>query len=185
MNTKHLITWFALSTQGLTMVANATEWTTPPGLKPDKIHVADRQRTNTWVREGIITGGDGAVQDVAVRNIKHGLPGKGVERIVVELTGPQRSPLTRAPYFQFAVTPELQQLSLTVFGSPKLQLDDPKMLQASFVKKSQFVENSVRIQDPIEKDRWNLSIPLKRSAPVAVEVFELSNPLRIVIDIKK
>lgn len=165
--------------------AGATGMTTPPGLKPDKIHVAERQKTSSWVREGLVTGGDGSVEGVVVRNVKFGKPGQGVERIVVELSGPQKAVLPKAPYYQMAVTPELQQLTLTVFGSPKLQFADPKLMQTALFKKSGIFEEKMRIQDPIEKDRWNLTLPLKRSAPVAVEVFELSNPLRIVIDVKK
>jgi hypothetical protein len=167
------------------LAANATGLTTPPGLKPDKIHVAERQKTSTWVREGLVTGGDGSVEGVVVRNVKFGKPGQGVERFVIELTAPQKGLLTKAPYYQMAVTPELQQLTLTVFGAPKLQFDDAKLMKTALVKKSQFFDEKMRIQDAIEKDRWNLTLPLKRSAPVAVEVFELSNPLRIVIDVKK
>lgn len=166
-----------------------SEWSAPSGLKPDKVHVADHRKTDTWIREGLVTGGDGSIHDISVRTLRHGLlggaKGKGVERVVVELSGPRKGILERAPYFHVAVTPELQQLSFTLWGSPKLQLDNPRILTSGFVSKSKIMQNGFKVSAPIEKDRWTLAMPLQKSAPVAVEVFELSNPLRIVIDIKK
>src|SRR5271156_350348 len=109
-------------------------------LRPEKVYVAENRKTQTYIKDGLIVGGDQAIQDVVVKDIRRA-KNPMFERIVVDLQGNQGgepAAIQRPPYYQVAVTPDEKRLVFTIFGKPKLQLD-AKKISAEF-KHSQWIQ---------------------------------------------
>ncbi len=150
-------------------------------LRPEKVYVAENRKTQTYIKDGLIVGGDQAIQDVIVKDIRRA-KNPLFERIVIDLEGNQGGEpavIQRPPYYQVAVTPDEKRLIFTVFGKPKLQLD-AKKIDAEF-KHSQWVQG-IQLYPKVEKDSWTFALEMKSGQ--AVEVFELADPVRIIVDIR-
>jgi hypothetical protein len=150
-------------------------------LKPEKIHMAEAKKTGFYIKDGMFTGGDKSIQDTVVRDIRRG-PNKGFERVVIELSGNmggENQSLQRPPYYQVAVSPEESRLAFTIWGNPKVDFDTKKMVSKF---KSSVVIQNVSLFPKLEKENWTFVFEMKPGHPV--EVFELSNPARIIVDIK-
>lgn len=150
-------------------------------LKPEKIHLADARKTKFYLKDGLVVGGDRAINDVVVKDIRRAL-NPGFERIVIDLSGNKNGEsvaIPRPPYFQVAVTPDEKRLTFTVWGKPKLAFDAKKILQA--FKKSPVV-SSVELYPRVEDESWTFVMAIKGGKPV--EVFELSNPVRVIVDVR-
>lgn len=150
-------------------------------LRPDKIHVADAKKTQAYVRDGLIVGGDAAIDDVTVRDIRRAA-NREFERIVIDLEGTlagEPAAIQRPPYYHVAVTPDERRLVLTLWGRPKLVFDSGRVVKA--FKKSSVI-GSVELLPRLDDESWTFVLGLKAGSPV--EVFELSNPVRIIVDIK-
>lgn len=152
------------------------------GLSPGKVYVADAKKTEHYVKEGLITGGDRSVDDVVVLDVRHAAR-KGYDRIVLDLEGNRQgdpAPIKRPPYYQVSMTPEMHRMVFTVWGRPKLAFDSRKV--HSGLKRSRLIR-SVELYPVMEKDRWTFALDLKKGK--GVEVFELADPVRVIIDIKQ
>lgn len=150
-------------------------------LRPEKVHVADIKKTQTYVRDGLITGGDKAINEFVVKDIRRAT-NTGYERVVIDLEGNRNgepAAIERAPYYQVAVTPDEKRMVVTVFGRSRLGFDS-KRIQGVF-KKSAVVEKLVLLPT-LEDGSWTFAFEMKGSHPV--EVFELSNPVRVIVDIR-
>jgi hypothetical protein len=150
-------------------------------LRPEKVYIAEARKTQTYIKDGLIVGGDQAIQDVVIKDIRRAKNGL-FERVVIDLEGNQNgepAAIQRPPYYQVAVTPDEKRLVFTVWGKPKLGLD-AKKVNAAF-KNSQSIQD-VQLYPKVEKDSWTFALDMK--AGQAVEVFELSDPVRIIIDIR-
>lgn len=170
--------WFATVFVGLVLNPLAHAATE---LKPDSVHVADTKKTKFYVRDGLIVGGDQAIDEVTVRNIRRA-PNAGFERIVIDLDGNRNGEsvaIPRAPYFQVSVTPDEQRIVVTVYGRPKLKFNAPQVLAA--FRKSATVK-SVQLLPRVEDNAWTFVLEMK--APHPVEVFELSGPTRVILDVQ-
>lgn len=150
-------------------------------LRPDKVHVADSKKTQAYIRDGLIIGGDKAIDEVVVKDIRRAA-NSGYERIVVDLEGTtlgEAAAISRPPYFQISVTPDERRIVFTIWGKPKLGFDSRRVVNA--FKRSNVVQ-SVELLPRVEDSTWSFVFGLKGESPV--EVFELSNPVRIIMDIK-
>lgn len=150
-------------------------------LKPDKIRIADARKTQTYLKDGMITGGDRAIHSVIVKDIRRAANAE-FERIVIDLEGNRNGEpvaIQRPSYYQVSVTPDEKRVVTTLFGNPRLIMD-PKKVIASF-KKSPAIQG-VHLYPVVTDDSWTFSFDLKGESPV--EVFELNNPARIIMDIK-
>ena len=150
-------------------------------LRPEKVYIAENRKTQTYIKDGLIVGGDQAIQDVVVKDIRRA-KNPLFERIVVDLEGNQAgepSAIQRPPYYQVAVTPDEKRLVFTVYGKPKLSLDAKKV--NSEFKHSEWVQG-IQLYPKIEKDSWTFALDMKSGQ--AVEVFELADPVRVIIDIR-
>jgi hypothetical protein len=150
-------------------------------LRPDKVHVADAKKTQAYVRDGLVVGGDQAINEVIVRDIRRAA-NTGFERVVIDIEGLQNGEPTeikRAPYYQVSVTPDEKRLVFTLWGKPKLGFD-AKRVVAGF-RRSQVVDKLVLLP-LLEENSWTFVFELKGGHPV--EVFELSNPVRVIVDIQ-
>ena len=151
-------------------------------LKPDKVYVAEGKKSKFYIKDGLVTGGDRAVTDVVVKDIRRASNPDGFERIVIDLEGTRDGEplaISRPPYYQLAVTPDERRLVFTVWGNPKLGFDSKKVLLA--FKKSKVVER-IALYPRVEENLWTFSLELKNKNPV--EVFELADPVRIIVDIR-
>lgn len=152
------------------------------GLNPGKVYTAAGKKTEHYVKEGLITGGDRAVDDVVVLDLRVAAH-KGYDRIVLDLEGNREgdpAPIKRPPYYQVSMTPEMHRMVFTVSGRPKLAFDSKKVHGG--LKKSRLVR-SVELFPVLEKDRWTFALDLKKGK--GIEVFELADPVRVIIDIKQ
>jgi hypothetical protein len=151
-------------------------------LKPDKVFVAEGKKSKFYIKDGLITGGDRAVSEVIVKDIRRASNPDGFERIVIDLEGSRGGEplaISRPPYYQLAVTPDERRLVFTVWGNPKLGFDSKRVLAA--FKKSKIVER-ISLYPRVEENLWTFSLELKAGSPV--EVFELSDPVRIIVDVR-
>ena len=151
------------------------------GLEPEKVFVADSQKTRFYVPDGLVVGGDEAIDDVVVLDIRHAVK-KGFERMVIDLEGNRNgesASINRPPYYHVAVSPVMNRLVFTIWGKPKLAFD-AKKVKDSF-KGSKLVKK-VELLPVLERDRWSFIVHLKDHQ--SVEVFELSDPVRVIADIR-
>jgi hypothetical protein len=151
-------------------------------LRPDKVYIAENRKTQTYIKDGLIVGGDQAINNVIVKDIRNAKNAQ-FERIVIDLLGNQNgepASIQRPPYYQVAVTPDEHRLVFTVWGSPKLDFDAKKV--ASRFKTTALVP-SIGLLPKIEQDSWTFTMQLKPDE--SVEVFELSDPVRIIVDVRK
>ncbi len=173
-------TWVGLGIIGLMLSAGPLAWGVAD-LRPDRIHVADEKKTLAYIRDGLVIGGDQAVNEYVVKDIRRA-SNKGYERMVIDLEGNRNGEplaISRAPYFQVSVTPDERRLVFTLYGRPKLAFDSKKV-QKAFAKSA--VVKNVVLLPRLEDDAWTFALELKKGAPV--EVFELANPVRLIIDLK-
>ena len=150
-------------------------------LKPEKIHTAEGKKTGFYIQDGLITGGDKTILESVVKDIRRG-PNSGFERVVIELAGNvggEEKSIERPPYYQVAVSPEENRLIFTLWGNPKVDFDSQKIMNRF---KSNAVIQSLSLFPKIEKENWTFVFDMKPGH--SVEVFELSNPARVILDIK-
>lgn len=158
-----------------------------PQMSEQKVYTANSEITNAYIQDGLIAGGDRVISDVIVLDVRHSLKkaasgGLTSERMVLDLEGNQNgdpSAIGRPPYYQVAVQKNLRRLEITIFGSPKLAFD-AKQIRKRFMK-SRLLKNA-ELLPLVEKDRW--TFVLNSTKPLEVEVFELSNPVRVVVDMR-
>jgi hypothetical protein len=151
-------------------------------LRPEKVHVTEAKKTQNYIKDGLFVGGDRAINGVVVKDIRRAA-NPAYERVVIDLEGTKNgepAAIQRPPYYQMAVTPDEKRLVLTLWGSPKLGFDAKKVL-GSFKKSAIF--DGVVLLPRLESDNWTLVFPLKTGHPV--EVFELSNPIRVIVDVRR
>lgn len=152
------------------------------GVDPNRIFFAEGSQKKTFIRDGVVVGGDSAVDHVVIQDLRFANNG-GAERLVMDLEGnADGRPLgiERPPYYQIEFTADMRRIVCTVFGKPTLAFDAAKFLAA--LKKSALI-SKVELLPVVEKDRWNFVLELK--SKVQLEVFELKKPVRIVMDLKK
>lgn len=150
-------------------------------LRPETVHVADEKKNLAYIRDGLIVGGDHAVNEFVVKDIRRA-SNAGFERVVIDLDGNRNGEpvaISRAPYFQVAVSPDEKRMVLSIFGRPKLAFDSGKVLR-SFQKSS--IVGKVTLLPRLEDDVWTFVLELKQGAPV--EIFELHSPVRLIVDLK-
>jgi hypothetical protein len=150
-------------------------------LRPDKVHTADGKKTEAYVADGLVVGGDRAVNQVAIKDIRRAA-NQNFDRIVIDFEASRNGEalaIPRAPYFQVAVNPEENRVIISFWGKPKLAFDARRVVTA--FKKSPMIE-SVDLLPKVDEDTWTFALNLKSRTPV--EVFELGQPARVILDVK-
>lgn len=151
-------------------------------IRPERVFVADSKKNKAYTRDGLIVGGDRTINDVIIKNIRRST-NPLFERVVIDLDANRNSEpaqIQRAPYFQLAVTPDERRIIVTFWGKPKLNFDSKKVIAA--FKRSAVVKNVVLLPR-LEENSWTFVFELKSDSPV--EVFELANPVRVILDIQR
>ncbi len=164
-------------------------WAVPArALNPDTKFVADSQKTNTYRTSGVFDGGDAAYKEIEVSriqfagNISTAGKKRGFERMVLEVDGRtegQTLATKEPPYFHVSLEPEMHQVVVTVFGKTDLSFDRGKITK-EFGKST--VIGSVELPQPVLHDRWSMVLHLKKKT--RVEVFKLTHPSRIIVDLE-
>lgn len=152
-------------------------------LRPDKIHVADLKKTQKYLKDGVVVGGDRLIDDVVVRAIRRGAQGTAFDRIVIDLHGNREGEtvaIPRPPFFQVAMSQEEERMVITIWGHPKIQFPLEATKQA--LTKSPYI-TGVNLLPKIKDEFWTFELSLKRGTQV--EVFELKEPVRLIVDLKK
>src|SRR5688572_29618323 len=102
------------------------------GFNPDQVYTADGKKMNTYIREGLIVGGDRSVSDVVVLDLRHAI-NRDYERVVLDLGANETEKklnLERPPYYQMDVSPEMKRIVVTLWGKPKLGFKTDRLKKA-------------------------------------------------------
>lgn len=150
-------------------------------VKPEKVYLAEGKKSDHYIRDGLITGGDQAMNGFVIRDIRRAA-NQGFERIVIDMESGRSGEapaIDRPPYYQVSVTPDEKRLVFTLYGKPRLAFDSKKIVAA--FKRSAVVDK-VLLYPTFDDTFWTFALELK--AGRGVEVFELSNPTRVILDIR-
>jgi hypothetical protein len=156
-------------------------WVAQAALGPDAVRVADGRKTEAYVKDGVVVGGDRAITHSVVRDIRRA-DNSQYERVVIDLEGTMNgepAAVPRPPFFQAAITPDERRIVLSIWGQPELKFDSARVL-GSF-KKSRAV-SKVELLPKVDDQVWSFALNLRTDA--RVEVFELGAPTRIILDIR-
>ncbi len=172
--------WGVLGAVMLTV--QPAEWSAWASLEPGRHFQASGQKANQYISDGVVVGGDSAIQSVRVQDIRRAANAR-FERIVIDLQASRRdgevTALARPPHYQVSINPEERRLIFTIWGNPQLDFVAPKVVAE--LTKSKTIE-SVELLPRVHPDRWTFALNLRAGRPV--EVFDLTDPARIIADIR-
>ena len=131
-------------------------------------------KRNVYLSEGSFTGGERSSSDFKVSNVRVAKNPAGYDRIVIDFTK-----LTRPPFFMVENDPSSKRVNVTVYGKVKVDFSSQAAIQSA--KKTKTISH-LEFLPIVDPDRWMFSIYTQ--APVKSEVFELTDPARIIIDLK-
>ncbi len=135
-----------------------------------------------YLEDGSVTGGDRMSSDFSISNIRIANNPAGFDRVVVDLSGNQlgeKKPLERPPFYLVEMDPTNKRVLVTLYGKPKLDFSTSQTIQSA--KKSKSI-SMVEFTPLVNADRWSWAIHTRNQAKA--EIFELTNPARIIIDLK-
>lgn len=147
-----------------------------------KFKQALKVKKDFYLSEGSFTGGDRASSDFTVSNVRVASNPAGYDRVVIDLIGNrqgEKSALARPPFYLVEVDPENKRVLVTLYGQPKLDFSTSTSNQSA--KKTKVV-SSFEFTPIVSKDRWTWAIHTRHTTKA--EVFELTDPARIIIDLK-
>ena len=150
----------------------------------DGFRQALKVKKNLYLSKGSITGGDRNSSDFSVSNVRVAANPAGYDRFVIDLQGNQlgeKASLARPPFYLVQVDSENKKIIVTLYGKPKLNFSN------AIAEKSAQKTKTIHHLDfipVVTDDRWMFTI--ETVAPnIKAEVFELSEPARIIIDLVK
>jgi hypothetical protein len=124
----------------------------------------------------IITGGDSALKHSYVVDIRYGRQ-PGFDRYVIDLATDESK---RPPFYHAFRNSKTNQIKITVLGEIQPELNHPKIRRA--LSRSRWVDQ-IDVGAHSSKEYWTLDFQVQPG--LVVDIFELSSPPRIVIDLKK
>ena len=148
-----------------------------------KFKQALKLKKDFYVSDVSITGGDRTSSDFSISNVRIANNPAGFDRVVIDLAGNQngkKSKLDRPPFYLIQVDSEHKRLLVTLYGKPKLDFSTQSAIQSA--KKAKHI-SEIEFAPLTEQDRWTWAIHTK--AVSKAEVFELTEPARIIIDLKQ
>ncbi len=132
-------------------------------------------KKNAYLSEGSFSGGDGANTDFHVSQIRVAANPAGYDRLVIEVEPASGRP----PFYMIENDPSNKRVQVTLYGKAKLDFSSQTALQQA--KKTKHI-SKLEFLPLLGSDRFTFVI--KTQVPVKTEVFELSQPSRIIIDLK-
>jgi hypothetical protein len=136
-----------------------------------------------YLREGSFSGGDRNSSDFRVSDVRIAANPLGFDRVVIDLSGNtngEKTKLSRPPFYLVELNPASKMVTITLYGKPKLEFSTSAAMQAA--RKSKTI-SKLDFIPLVNEDRWVWTI--ETQVPVKAEVFELSDPARVIIDLKK
>jgi hypothetical protein len=131
-------------------------------------------KRNVYLAEGSFSGGDRMSSDFKISDLRIAANPAGYDRVVLDF-----AKLERPPFFLIENDPSSHRINVTVYGKVKIDFSSQTAIQAA--KKTKSI-SSLNFLPIVDADRWMFSINTQGS--VKVEVFELTAPARIIIDLK-
>ncbi len=147
-----------------------------------KFKQALKVKKDFYLSEGAFTGGDRTSSDFTVSNVRVAANPAGYDRVVIDLSGNQlgeKSAMARPPFYLIEVDSTGQRVLVTLYGKPKLDFSTLSSKQSA--KKAKIISD-LEFTPLANKDRWTWAIHTRHVAKA--EVFELTAPARIIIDLK-
>lgn len=147
-----------------------------------KFKQALKLKKDYYLTEGVFTGGDQSSQDFTITNVRVAANPAGYDRVVIDLSGNElgeKTPLKRPPFYWVEINPTSKKVIITLFGKPKLDFSTLSSIQAA--KKTRFIDQ-IEFTPLANQDRWTWALHTHKAA--RVEAFELTDPARIIIDLK-
>lgn len=151
-------------------------------ISPEKIHLAEHRKNKFYITEGLFTGGDGRVKEIIVKNIYRSFKNPQLERITIDLKNNEDKEiiaLPRPPFYQVSLNSAEKRIIVTLWGNPEIAFH-PKNTTASF-RLSPIIKQ-IALLPQLEEGLWTFVFELKNR--ISLEVFELSQPLQIVLDLQ-
>jgi hypothetical protein len=131
-------------------------------------------KKNVYLSEGSFSGGDRLSSDFKVLNVRVAANPGGYDRMVIDF-----SKLSRPPFFMVENDPNAHRVVVTLYGKVKLDFSTQTAIQAA--RKTKTIKN-IDFLPIVEADRWMFVV--NTQSPVKTEAFELTDPARIIIDLK-
>jgi len=137
-------------------------------------------KKNAYLSDGVFTGGKTAGQGASILAVKRGFSAKAeLERMIVTIGDKEARPLRGEPtYFQASMDAAQRRMVLDI-SQLKLSKVSEAQIQRLF-KSSPYVSGIDLTLDP-EDRAATMVVHLKR--PMRLEVFKMSKPARIVLDL--
>jgi len=135
-----------------------------------------------YLTEGSFTGGDRLSSNFTISNVRIANNPAGYDRVVIDLSGTlhgEKTSMDRPPFYLVEMDQANKRVLVTLYGKPKLDFSTNQAIQSA--KKSKTIE-MVEFAPIVNTDRWSWAIHTRQQAKA--EVFELTNPARIIIDLK-
>ena len=135
-----------------------------------------------YLTEGAFTGGDRLSSNFTISNVRIANNPAGYDRVVIDLSGThhgEKAAMDRPPFYLVEMDQTNKRVLVTLYGKPKLEFSTTQAIQSA--KKSKNIE-MVEFAPIVNPDRWSWSIHTRQQAKA--EVFELTEPARIIIDLK-
>jgi AMIN domain len=141
---------------------------------------AEAVKRNVYVSDSVISGGDALADPMNLTAVRWAKNPAGYERIVVDLTGESSGWQKKTPpYFQVGHDSRTSSVNLSIRGIARREVNASNLSKS--LTKSALIAKAY-IAPGMEGDL--ASIEFQTRAPVDVESFYLTNPPRIVIDVR-
>lgn len=140
-------------------------------------------KKDAYLSEGAFSGGDRSSSDFRVSQIRIASSPAGYDRVVIDLAGNslgEKSALSRPPFYLVELDQSNHRVNVTLYGKPKLDFSFQSAQQMARKTKTISKLNFIPL---VTADRWISSI--ETQVAVKAEVFELTDPARLIIDLKK
>lgn len=138
-------------------------------------------KTNAYKTDGFFAGGQRSVTAVKLKDIRHSAKKGSFERVVLDLE-PMVEDTVKMPFFQVQLSPEEGRVVLSIWADVQYDFNETK-IQKLFAASPHFkqVHMVPRVEDGLATIEF-LTSASKNQKP-KVEVFQLTQPPRIIIDV--
>lgn len=167
---------FAAAFAGVVFFAQTGLWAMPT---PVERHVVSGSKSGHYFSEGLFAGGDKTVTSAKLRDIRRGPnPKLGFERVVLDLDSDAQAGML--PHFEVNAVPAEGKILVSIWADVNYDFDGAKV-QKAFAKSTRILR--VNPLPRVEDGLTIIEFFTKPQKKVKVEVFKLSNPGRIILDL--
>lgn len=152
-------------------------------MKPSSRHDAGGNKTGKYFEDGFFAGGEHTVTAARLKDIRRAKSDQGFERIVLDLQA-QSDDKDSIPYFQIQAAPEEGRYILSLWANVMYDFDVAR-INKSFSKSAHFKRVNImpRLEEGLAIIEFTLNPELRGKNAPKFEVFRLSRPSRIIMDV--